>query len=145
MFLNVQWLSAMRRLVLRGFIAAPLIANAALAAETYAFPDVVREYTAGSSLQADELERVVPGQLLEGTGKIADVAECGFWDAQYCINGLKVVLSAGRSRAYLYFPLQARKEVLKLRVGDRYSFKNCKIYDLTMFITEDSIHCQALW
>lgn len=119
-----------------------LVAGGPLFAKDVDFSKIMHRYANATSLQTDELERQLPGNTLVGTGRVVEVAECGFWDAQYCLTGLKIVVGSGDDRAYVYFPVEARQKVLEVESGEKYVIKNCKILAIVTFITENSIFCQ---
>lgn len=118
-----------------------LLGSICARAEDVSFKDIMHMYSNATSLQVEEIERNLPGNILVGSGEVVEVAECGFWDSLYCREGLKVVVAGRDGVAYVYFSTDARHSALKVQLGQTYKIRDCEILDIKEFITENSIFC----
>lgn len=82
--------------------------------------------------QKQEREKF-PGTLLKGTGKIFEVAECGWTDKskKYGSGCYKITLDKGSPRVVLYFDSSKADELSEYSKGKNYTFGNCVGTDIT--------------
>ncbi|MBC6437044.1 MAG: hypothetical protein GDA52_02630 [Rhodobacteraceae bacterium] len=121
-----------------------VLAVAALAgpgqSEEFRYPGLLETYRNGNDLMKGHLERTTVGGTISGTGTVAKVRECGFWDV-HCTEGYRVLLDDGESQVILYYPLRSLGRLMRLDVGSRHTFRQCRIVELADWGFNQTVYC----